>query len=207
MVEPSEGLDLSDADEVREYSDDENRRITLNLGALLGAIHRGEFPDGPLSGEMLSELHRRIFDGVRDHAGKIRTRDFGSERLTFGPYRSSDRRAVPDELSVLFGRYDRIARGLLKDQETPGFVRDAIDMAVTLHAKIIRIHPFEDGNGRSARAMMSVILVRFGLRPIPLEAPRAEYIECLDHFFSTNDAKPLIDLCLRLYPTPTTSTP
>jgi Fic family protein len=67
-----------------------------------------------------------------------------------------------------------------------------------VHAEAIRIHPFEDGNGRSTRALLNWILVRLGLRPIAFDIVKQEYLACLNHYYSTGDIQPLIDLCIRL---------
>lgn len=74
-----------------------------------------------------------------------------------------------------------------------------MNLAVWAHAELIRIHPFEDGNGRSSRAMMSWILVRLGLRPVAFEMPKQEYLLCLNVYFTQGDLMPLIDLVLRCH--------
>ena len=68
------------------------------------------------------------------------------------------------------------------------------------HAEVIRIHPFEDGNGRSSRLMMSHILIGLGMSPIPVEAAKDEYNEALNVYFASSNQMPLLDLFLRLYP-------
>jgi len=46
-----------------------------------------------------------------------------------------------------------------------------------IHAKLAWIHPFEDGNGRSARAIMNFILIKksFPMFFIPFEKREAYY--------------------------------
>lgn len=39
---------------------------------------------------------------------------------------------------------------------------DVIDMAVEAHYRLVRIHPFVDGNGRTARLLMNMILLKGG---------------------------------------------
>ena len=54
--------------------------------------------------------------------------------------------------------------------------------AAWLHHRFTQIHPFQDGNGRVARAMASLVLIRAGL--FPLVVPRDEkdiYLESLEH--------------------------
>ena len=51
-----------------------------------------------------------------------------------------------------------------KELETPTF--HPLDFAAMLHYKFIRIHPFDDGNGRMARILMNVVLQHYGFPPI-----------------------------------------
>ena len=63
-------------------------------------------------------------------------------------------------------------------EETPAKMTDLVDwyggqmndkkvnpilLAAEFHYKYIRIHPFDDGNGRTARILMNFILMQFGL--------------------------------------------
>lgn len=55
------------------------------------------------------------------------------------------------------------------------------ELAALIHAKLTWIHPFEDGNGRTARAVMNFILMKKGFPMffIPFEK-REEYYQSLD---------------------------
>ena len=55
------------------------------------------------------------------------------------------------------------------------------ELAVLVHAKLAWIHPFEDGNGRTARTVMNFILMKKGFPMffIPFEK-REEYYQSLD---------------------------
>src|SRR3989338_7735828 len=55
------------------------------------------------------------------------------------------------------------------------------ELAALIHAKLTWIHPFEDGNGRSARAIMNFILIKKGFPMffIPFEK-REEYYQSLE---------------------------
>ncbi|MCB9060844.1 MAG: Fic family protein [Halobacteriovoraceae bacterium] len=54
-----------------------------------------------------------------------------------------------------------------------------IEFAATIHNKFVTIHPYMDGNGRTARLLMNLILMRGGFT-ITIIPPiyRSEYIEC-----------------------------
>lgn len=80
-------------------------------------------------------------------------------------------------------------------EETPGLMKDLVDwynaaeqegklspveMAALFHYRYIRIHPFEDGNGRIARLLMNYILTRHGYPMIVVRSrKKSEYLEAL----------------------------
>ena len=55
-----------------------------------------------------------------------------------------------------------------------------IDLAILFHYRYIRIHPFEDGNGRIARLMVNYILSRHGYPMIVVRSRnKSEYLDAL----------------------------
>jgi Fic family protein len=51
------------------------------------------------------------------------------------------------------------------------------DTAFTAHRRLVNIHPFNDGNGRTARLLMNLILIRGGYPPVAVRPEdRLEYI-------------------------------
>ena len=57
---------------------------------------------------------------------------------------------------------------------------NAIKHYAKIHMAIAHIHPFFDGNGRLARLISNIILLKAGLPPLVIEkSKRREYIECL----------------------------
>lgn len=64
----------------------------------------------------------------------------------------------------------------------------AVELAAQAHYRLVTIHPFRDGNGRAARLLMNLFLLRAGY-PIAVitNARRAEYLEALIYGQSHGD--------------------
>ena len=55
-----------------------------------------------------------------------------------------------------------------------------VEYAAIAHYKLVYIHPFVDGNGRTSRLLMNFILMKNGFPPVSIEVDdRWEYYECL----------------------------
>jgi Fic family protein len=80
-------------------------------------------------------------------------------------------------------------------------VNDAVPtevQAAWLHHRFVQIHPFQDGNGRVARAIASLVLVKDGL--FPLVVTRDDKPGYLDALVAADegDLKPLINMIAKL---------
>ena len=63
-----------------------------------------------------------------------------------------------------------------------------IVLAATFHYRFVRIHPFDDGNGRMARLLMNMILIRHGYTvAIVPRGERSRYIEMLEQADRSED--------------------
>jgi Fic family protein len=71
-----------------------------------------------------------------------------------------------------------------------------IIISATLHYNLVRIHPFDDGNGRGARLLMNLVLMKEGYPPAVIRNKnRRKYIECLSKADS-GDSIPFIEFVL-----------
>lgn len=76
---------------------------------------------------------------------------------------------VPSEMSILF---DWIEKNLTESHP--------VITAAVAHYNMVRIHPFDDGNGRGAHILMNLILLREHYTPAIIKIEdRREYITCL----------------------------
>lgn len=67
--------------------------------------------------------------------------------------------------------------------------------AFEAHYRLVAIHPFADGNGRTARLLMNLVLLRAGYPPISVRPEdRVAYLAALEHASVTEDRQPFEDL-------------
>jgi Fic family protein len=114
--------------------------------------------DRPLSLELIRDLHRLIVTGADDDhcpPGRLRETDLN---VTFG---------IPRHRGVEGGAECQQAVQQLC-QATNGVFRehDPLIRALAIHYHFAAMHPFLDGNGRSARALEALFLQRAGLKDI-----------------------------------------
>lgn len=74
-----------------------------------------------------------------------------------------------------------------------------IIQAALLHGEFVKIHPFIDGNGRTARLLLNFVLMKNGYTPaIIKKEDRLSYYESLDHAHITKDYSLFINLVQKL---------
>lgn len=72
-------------------------------------------------------------------------------------------------LQRAFDRLDQDITELEQRSSTPIALREAILPAVRIYAQIIAVHPWEDGNGRTAWLVLNHTLIRSGLLAVATE--------------------------------------
>lgn len=71
---------------------------------------------------------------------------------------------------------------------------EPIEQAAKIHMKFVDIHPFVDGNGRLARLLVNLYLMRNGYPPVViLRAERKKYIRTIVKSRAENDVSPFAD--------------
>ncbi len=195
-------IEPSDDDEVRQFDENEKSILTSRLLELHNQVKTIDSKVTAYSIELFCGWHRYLFEGIRDHAGRVRGPDYGEERLVFGGHRSAHKDEVAGKLAqhlvnahCLFRQLDSFKQNSVNDT----FVRDVITAALYIHADLVQIHPFRDGNGRVSRLVFSYCVCRYGLPNVSFEVPKQEYIECLHNYLVNDEIDPFIDLTLRLY--------
>lgn len=197
-------LEPVEADPIRQFSDAEEKQLTRNLLSISRNIRLTESKAEGYRISLFQTWHLRLFNGIRDHAGRFRANDYGENILNFGRHRSSPREKVIEELEAHVITAHNLFSQLvdIKNNSKPSvFAENTIRAALYLHAVFIKIHPFLDGNGRVGRLIMTYVLSRYDMPPIAFEVPKEEYIDCLNIFYNSNNINldPLYDLVIRIY--------
>lgn len=131
-----------------------------------------------ISIEDILEMHRRVLGNADPvEAGRLRTTQVYVGRFT----------PVAPEY-VMEQMVDLVE--WLNDESTRAM--DPIERAAIAHYKLVLVHPFTDGNGRTARLLLNLIMMRSGFPPVilPVET-RAEYYASL-HVANLGDLRPFV---------------
>ncbi|MCW5199799.1 Fic family protein [Desulfobulbus sp. F1] len=87
--------------------------------------------------------------------------------------------ALPAHVPALMERWFALLHDI-EDNTQAGDAKPSLNAYVQLHAAFVRIHPFADGNGRLARLVANLPVLRAGLPPIIIpREQRKEYIDTL----------------------------
>jgi Fic family protein len=135
----------------------ETAEILANIDAMQLAIERAALTR-ELAVDDIVAIHQVLLANApnRDIAGRIRERQ---SWIGGNDYNPCDATFVPPPVNEL----DRLLQDLAifcNDESLPPLVQAAI-----AHAQFETVHPFEDGNGRTGRALVQVILRRRNLAP------------------------------------------
>lgn len=116
-----------------------------------------ELPDDlPITTSLVCEIHKRIVTGCDDDhcaPGKIRPKD---QNVTYG---------APIHRGAIGGpECEGALQQLTAVAQSSFHSHDTVIQALALHYHFAAIHPFQDGNGRTARALEALVLQRAGLK-------------------------------------------
>lgn len=126
-----------------------------NIDAMREALDAGE-REPEITLETILEIHRCLLAHTRlkEHAGRIRD---GQNWIGGSPYNPCSAVYVPPPPEYVPELLEDLARSCNGDS------LPAIVQAALAHAQFETIHPFADGNGRTGRALVHLILRRRGL--------------------------------------------
>jgi Fic family protein len=136
----------------------------------------------PLSEWNIKSIHQLILKNIDDkNAGVYRNINVTISGADHVP---PDSLQVAGEMSKFIEWYNSDAQKM-----------HPIERAVRVHGDFVKIHPFVDGNGRTARLLMNLELMKDGFPPVVLPVEkRLEYYEALDRAHTVGDYTPFLIL-------------
>lgn len=136
----------------------------------------------PLTQELIKQFHFELKSGVfEDRANGYAIGDYKKRPNMIGMYPTIRPENVEQEMYLLIEWYNGQERNL--------------SVLAEFHAKYERIHPFQDGNGRTGRLILFRECLKNGLVPVVIEdANRNEYLEGLKEYREEETLRRLIGL-------------
>jgi Fic family protein len=129
----------------------------------------------PVDENTVRELHRRIVARSQPEIGGIYSTL--PRRIAGSPVIFPNAAKIP-QLMKDYGAW------LAQAEPLPSLSFDA-------HFRLVAIHPFSDGNGRTARLLMNLVLLRGGYPPVAVRPEdRKTYLDTLEHASLRDDLKP-----------------
>jgi excisionase family DNA binding protein len=133
----------------------------------------------PISERIIREIHSLVLMDRPEDKGvyrRIPVKIMGAYHEPPQPY------LVPVQM-------ERLVADLSKDN------RHTIETAALFHLNFEGIHPFIDGNGRTGRLILNLMLMQAGYPPIDVKfADRRKYYTCFDSYYRDNDASPMVNM-------------
>lgn len=145
----------------------EHLEATNHAAALRKVMEIARSPVASLTEHILLDLHAMILRGIDDaNAGRYRSI----------PVRISGSRVVlpnPAKVSALMSEFFRDLLAMAGSHP--------VEIAAEAHYRLVTIHPFIDGNGRTARLLMNLILLQNGYPPALIRTrDRIPYLKSLE---------------------------
>lgn len=137
-----------------------------------------------LDEEMLKDIHALLMENIMD-GGVYRNVEV---RITGAGFRPPAPQEMFQQMRWFFADMPRQREKL-----------NAIEWAAWTHAEFVRIHPFPDGNGRTARMLMNLQLLTEGFQPISIaKEERLAYYEALEAYAVRGELAPFAEMVAAL---------
>jgi len=139
----------------------------------------------PISEWNIKNIHLLILKDIdNENAGRYRNENVIIKGATHIP---PDYLKIPEQMEKLILNYNTWNK------------YHPIVQASLLHGELVKIHPFVDGNGRTSRLLMNLVLMNKGYNPVIIKkVDRLKYYEALDKAHVTGNYTDFIKLVTRL---------
>ena len=139
----------------------------------------------PISEWNIKNIHQLVLKDIdNENAGRYRKENVTIKGATHIP---PDYLKVPELMEKLILTYNTWSE------------YHPIIQAALLHGELVKIHPFVDGNGRTSRLLMNLVLMNNGYNPVIIKKEsRLKYYEALDKAHTTGNYTDFVKLVTKL---------
>lgn len=136
----------------------------------------------PFSERNIKDLHRLVLKNIdNENAGIYRHENV---IISGAKHRPPEHFLIKEQMERLVADYNNHWRE-----------KHPIERAALLHGEFVKIHPFIDGNGRTARLLLNFELMKNGYPPAIIKAEmRPEYYDSLDQAHNSGDYDKFVQL-------------
>lgn len=135
----------------------------------------------PLTESIIKQIHSLVLVAEPQDRGiyrKLPVRILGANHTPPQPY------LVPKQMEDLMIYYKKWIK-----------TKNIVEVVSLLHLNFEFIHPFIDGNGRTGRLLVNLVLMQNGFPPIDIKfSDRQRYYDCFEDFAISNKPTAMIDL-------------
>ncbi|MEM9099363.1 MAG: Fic family protein [Pseudomonadota bacterium] len=160
----------------------------------LDALHNAiiSLPSLPISHRTIKDAHRTLMSGVGSQRGSHRRPGEYKQAQNWIDHREiADSRFIPPPPSETQECMDQLEAYLNREDQT--LPSPLVDLAL-VHYQFETIHPFDDGNGRLGRMLISLMSMNSGLLDMPvlymspsIERDKDKYIDLMFNVSTTGD--------------------
>jgi Fic/DOC family len=162
--------------------DDNGPKLQANLERVFQEVARWAEQRGRITASCIKRWYRQTMAGLDvphpNFVARFRGEPGLEGQLVFvGSREGTKARLVAREVGAFIGRLQSVLGRLDKllpranELDRDG-LQAVIELAAWAHSEWVRIHPFSNGNGRTARILTNAILMRYGQPPVLRLRPR-----------------------------------
>ena len=163
------------------------------------AIEAAVRNEDALTEVFIRNLHRVLlkepYESVAETPDGIRIR----RTISVGDYKTTSNNVMTSTGEIYYFTPPEQVKPAMSDlidwyRQTEDAREHPIIIAGTFHYRFVRIHPFDDGNGRMARLLMNMILIKRGYTVAMIRSEgRSEYLDHLERADRTEDLAEFIN--------------
>lgn len=137
--------------------------------------------------DFVLQIHKLYFlDSKPGIAGKYKTH---ANRVLGSNFDTTPPEFVLTDMKLFFKEYEKLKKEL-----------HPLELAAWVHWKLVRIHPFQDGNGRTARILMNYVLHANGYGMIDIKTKEKQaYFKALEKCHYNNNGSALATRLVRRF--------